>query len=101
MGYLSGNTMEENHEANPEKKAPTGVLAKLEQIAGRKLTVRSAGKCVCEAQHEDEGGGWLVMTPDGEVTFGRNRGKAQAICNKYFESHRTADIGIGTIEWRT
>ena len=36
--------------------------------------------------------------------FNRAPGLAQLlayICNKYFESHRTADIGIGTIEWRT
>ena len=58
MGYLSGNTMEENHEANPEKKAPRACLQNLNKSPGESSPFAPPGKCVCEAQHEDEGGGW-------------------------------------------
>lgn len=64
------------------------------------------GKAVIEEQAD---GGFLVMTPDGEVTMVLAKRDAERRCNRWFKRdlERTVKttrveglVGIGTIEWR-
>lgn len=59
--------------------------------------VQKQGKCICER----DGSGWLVMTPDGDVSATSTRRAAAQTCNAWFKANVASDmIGVGIIEWR-
>ena len=64
-----------------------------------KPRIQSQGKIVMEL----DGPGWLMMTPDGEVTHQPNKASAEKAAKEWFSEHCPVDpsgIGIGRIEWR-
>ena len=50
---------------------------------------------------EPDEGGYLVMTPDGEVVWKPTKAAAERHARAWFKAHLDgADVGIGDIEWR-
>jgi hypothetical protein len=60
------------------------------------FTSQAQGKVVIE----QDGDGWLIMTPDGKVAWVATRKKAEQHAKKWFKSNLKGDIGVGSIEWR-
>jgi len=54
------------------------------------------GKVVCEEDNE----GWMVMTPDGEVTHAKTRAIAERYAKSWFARNLKSEVGVGKIEWR-
>jgi hypothetical protein len=52
---------------------------------------------------ERDGEGFLVMHPDGQVTFAPSRSRAEHIAKRWYEQAlgSGSKIGIGEIEWRS
>lgn len=54
-------------------------------------------------ERDDDGGGFLVMTPSGDIFHARTRRHVEQIARREFRSMlrgHTGAIGVGTIEWR-
>lgn len=59
------------------------------------------GKVVVESQSKQDGGGFLVMTPEGRVEWFRTKRSAEKHAMQWFKSNLgDAAAGIGVIEWR-
>lgn len=58
----------------------------------------SQGKCVVQP----DGGGFLIMLPDGGIEWVENKKKTEAKCAKWFKANMPASgFGVGEIEWRS
>jgi len=63
-----------------------------------KIRIQSQGKIIMDA----DGPGWLMMTPNGELTFHLSRAAAEKAAKSWFHKHLDpSKIGAGVIEWRS
>jgi hypothetical protein len=65
------------------------------------MKIVQQGKVVVEKQRAEDGGGFLVMTPDGSIEHRKSRAGAEKHAKGWFKAHvGTDEAGIGIIEWR-
>lgn len=63
--------------------------------------MKKQGTVVVERQGIMDGGGYLVMTPDGAIGHRATRAGALKLAQAWFKANLNgAKVGIGEIEWR-